>query len=106
MQERAMELRGRKRRVDEVTREKERGARVCLIIASQLVEVKGVAECVLEVLESALRAWPSDVTVAEPFLFNLSTVYELRSATTAAKRQLLVEGACELGTMFTTVSIW
>ncbi|EIN05971.1 hypothetical protein PUNSTDRAFT_106100 [Punctularia strigosozonata HHB-11173 SS5] len=198
VQGRAGELGGRKRRVDEATREmwRERGARVCLIIASQLAEMKdfvaatrvleplcaqaggsaalrsavgrvylqaghlaragaqfaavaadpradaatvrinealfacaegdwGRAAAVLrdavkedpdnyvavndlavallgqgrvaegvEVLESALRASPSAVTVAEPFLFNLSTLYELRSATAAAKkRQLLVEVA-------------
>jgi len=48
----------------------------------------------IAVLESALRSSPSSVVVAEPFLFNLSTLYELRSATAAEnKRDLLVEVA-------------
>ncbi|KAG5641891.1 hypothetical protein DXG03_003999 [Asterophora parasitica] len=47
-----------------------------------------------EVLEAALQASPSSVVVAEPFLFNLSTLYELRSLTAAEnKRNLLVEVA-------------
>ncbi|KAJ2934848.1 hypothetical protein H1R20_g2259, partial [Candolleomyces eurysporus] len=46
----------------------------------------------IEVLESALKASPSSVVVAEPFLFNLSTLYELRSNIGfESKRQLLVE---------------
>ncbi|KIK99819.1 hypothetical protein PAXRUDRAFT_131280 [Paxillus rubicundulus Ve08.2h10] len=45
-------------------------------------------------LESALNASPSSVAVAEPFLFNLSTLYELRSATAIdSKRELLIEVA-------------
>ncbi|TFK48533.1 hypothetical protein OE88DRAFT_1634832 [Heliocybe sulcata] len=48
----------------------------------------------IDVLEKALRASPSTVVVAEPFLFNLSTLYELRSATAAQnKRNLLCEVA-------------
>ncbi|KAK0202556.1 hypothetical protein DFS33DRAFT_1263546 [Desarmillaria ectypa] len=48
----------------------------------------------IEVLEKALKMSPSSVVVAEPFLFNLSTLYELRSATGAdKKRDLLVEVA-------------
>jgi len=48
----------------------------------------------IDVLEAALQSSPSTVVVAEPFLFNLSTLYELRSATAAEKkRDLLVEVA-------------
>jgi len=48
----------------------------------------------IDVLEKALRASPSTVVVAEPFLFNLSTLYELRSLTASQnKRNLLVEVA-------------
>ncbi|KAI0343024.1 hypothetical protein BDW22DRAFT_1393758 [Trametopsis cervina] len=48
----------------------------------------------IQILEDALKASPSTITVAEPFLFNLSTLYELRSTTAAdKKRELLVEVA-------------
>ncbi|GLB41938.1 putative regulation of kinetochore assembly [Lyophyllum shimeji] len=48
----------------------------------------------IDALEAALRASPSSVVVAEPFLYNLSTLYELRSATAAEnKRNLLLEVA-------------
>jgi len=48
----------------------------------------------IEVLETALKTSPSTVVVAEPFLFNLSTLYELRSATAVdKKRNLLIEVA-------------
>ncbi|KAH7890846.1 hypothetical protein F5I97DRAFT_1800098 [Phlebopus sp. FC_14] len=48
----------------------------------------------IELLEAALRISPSTVVVAEPFLFNLSTLYELRSATAIdKKRELLIEVA-------------
>ncbi|KAE9396866.1 hypothetical protein BT96DRAFT_977219 [Gymnopus androsaceus JB14] len=48
----------------------------------------------IEVLEKALKSSPSSVVVAEPFLFNLSTLYELRSATAAQKKlDLLLEVA-------------
>ncbi|THG97246.1 hypothetical protein EW026_g4723 [Hermanssonia centrifuga] len=48
----------------------------------------------IQVLEDALQASPSTIVVAEPFLFNLSTLYELRSTTAAdKKRGLLVEVA-------------
>ncbi|KAF6761614.1 hypothetical protein DFP72DRAFT_879134 [Ephemerocybe angulata] len=48
----------------------------------------------IDVLEKALKASPSSVVVAEPFLFNLSTLYELRSSIGFAnKRDLLVEVA-------------
>ncbi|KAK0239157.1 hypothetical protein EDD85DRAFT_829234 [Armillaria nabsnona] len=48
----------------------------------------------IAVLEKALKTSPSSVVVAEPFLFNLSTLYELRSATGAdKKRDLLIEVA-------------
>ncbi|KAH9940845.1 uncharacterized protein BXZ73DRAFT_88548 [Epithele typhae] len=46
----------------------------------------------IDVLEDALRASPAAVAAAEPVLFNLSTLYELRSSAGAdKKRQLLVE---------------
>ncbi|KAI0731358.1 hypothetical protein C8Q76DRAFT_612246 [Earliella scabrosa] len=48
----------------------------------------------IEVLEAALRSSPATIVTAEPFLFNLSTLYELRSASGAdKKRELLVEVA-------------
>ncbi|EGN96815.1 hypothetical protein SERLA73DRAFT_184996 [Serpula lacrymans var. lacrymans S7.3] len=48
----------------------------------------------IEILEAALASSPSTVVVAEPFLFNLSTLYELRSAAALdRKRDLLVEVA-------------
>ncbi|OAX34869.1 hypothetical protein K503DRAFT_697904 [Rhizopogon vinicolor AM-OR11-026] len=48
----------------------------------------------IEVLEAALHSSPSAVVVAEPYLFNLSTLYELHSATaTEKKRDLLIEVA-------------
>ncbi|KAJ3866832.1 hypothetical protein EV359DRAFT_71580 [Lentinula novae-zelandiae] len=48
----------------------------------------------IEVLEKALEASPASVVVAEPFLFNLSTLYELRSSiATQKKLRLLVEVA-------------
>ncbi|KAI0741612.1 hypothetical protein C8Q80DRAFT_1110193 [Daedaleopsis nitida] len=48
----------------------------------------------IEVLEDALRASPATIITAEPFLFNLSTLYELRSSSGAdKKRELLVEVA-------------
>lgn len=46
------------------------------------------------VLEQALRQSPATLCAAEPFLFNLSTLYELRSNTAAdKKRELLTEVA-------------
>lgn len=48
----------------------------------------------IEVLETALQASPSTLAMAEPFLFNLSTLYELRSAIAVdKKRDLLIEVA-------------
>ncbi|KAF9073279.1 hypothetical protein BDP27DRAFT_1319146 [Rhodocollybia butyracea] len=48
----------------------------------------------IETLEKALKASPASVVVAEPFLFNLSTLYELRSATASQKKlELLLEVA-------------
>ncbi|KAJ3799311.1 hypothetical protein GGU11DRAFT_815405 [Lentinula aff. detonsa] len=48
----------------------------------------------IEVLEEALKASPASIVVAEPFLFNLSTLYELRSATATQKKlDLLLEVA-------------
>lgn len=48
----------------------------------------------IEVLEAALQSSPSAVVVAEPYLFNLSTLYELHSATAVEKkRDLLIEVA-------------
>ncbi|KAF8498609.1 hypothetical protein F5888DRAFT_1690439 [Russula emetica] len=48
----------------------------------------------IEVLETALESSPSTLAMAEPFLFNLSTLYELRSSIAAdKKRDLLIEVA-------------
>ncbi|KAG9313065.1 hypothetical protein JVU11DRAFT_6505 [Chiua virens] len=48
----------------------------------------------IDLLETALKTSPSSVVVAEPFLFNLSTMYELRStAAIDKKRELLIEVA-------------
>ncbi|KXN87417.1 Trafficking protein particle complex subunit 12 [Leucoagaricus sp. SymC.cos] len=48
----------------------------------------------IEVLEKALSSSPSTVVVAEPILFNLSTLYELRSAAGLEKKKgLLIEVA-------------
>ncbi|KAN0088398.1 hypothetical protein V8E55_005455 [Tylopilus felleus] len=48
----------------------------------------------IDLLEVALKTSPSSVVVAEPFLFNLSTLYELRStAAIDKKRGLLIEVA-------------
>ncbi|KAI0630550.1 hypothetical protein C8Q77DRAFT_1063168 [Trametes polyzona] len=48
----------------------------------------------IKVLEDALKTSPATIVTAEPFLFNLSTLYELRSAAGAdKKRELLVEVA-------------
>ncbi|KAH9975978.1 hypothetical protein BGW80DRAFT_1484321 [Lactifluus volemus] len=41
----------------------------------------------IEVLETALEASPSTLAMAEPFLFNLSTLYELRSSIAADKKR-------------------
>ncbi|CCM01807.1 uncharacterized protein FIBRA_03874 [Fibroporia radiculosa] len=46
----------------------------------------------IRVLEEAIEASPSAVLAAEPLLFNLSTMYELRSAAGVdKKRNLLIE---------------
>ncbi|TFK65594.1 hypothetical protein BDN72DRAFT_845332 [Pluteus cervinus] len=48
----------------------------------------------IQVLEAALASSPSSVVVAEPYLFNLSTLYELRSAEAMEKKKnLLIEVA-------------
>ncbi|KAG8221016.1 hypothetical protein J3R82DRAFT_2525 [Butyriboletus roseoflavus] len=48
----------------------------------------------IDLLEAALKMSPSSVVVAEPFLFNLSTLYELRSTTAIdKKRELLLQVA-------------
>ncbi|KIM66001.1 hypothetical protein SCLCIDRAFT_111592 [Scleroderma citrinum Foug A] len=48
----------------------------------------------IELLESAVHESPASVLVAEPFIFNLSTLYELRSSTAMDnKRELLIEVA-------------
>jgi len=48
----------------------------------------------IAILEGALNSSPSSVVVAEPFLFNLATLYELRYAgAIEKKRDLLVEVA-------------
>jgi len=61
---------------------------LCVALLSQGKLKEGI-----EVMEKALKASPESV-VAEPFLFNLSTLYELRSATAIEnKRNLLIEVA-------------
>lgn len=48
----------------------------------------------IELLESAVHESPASVLVAEPFIFNISTLYELRSSTAMDnKRELLIEVA-------------
>jgi len=48
----------------------------------------------ISTLEKILKISPSAIVVAEPLVFNLATLYELRSATsTAKKRDLLIETA-------------
>ncbi|KAJ3481257.1 hypothetical protein NLI96_g7781 [Meripilus lineatus] len=48
----------------------------------------------IDLLEGVLKTSPSTITTAEPILFNLSTLYELRSNTAAdKKRELLIEVA-------------
>ncbi|TRM65609.1 hypothetical protein BD626DRAFT_221310 [Schizophyllum amplum] len=45
----------------------------------------------IAILEKSLQAAPATIAVAEPFLFNLSTLYELRSASAVNnKRDLLI----------------
>ncbi|KAJ7823022.1 hypothetical protein B0H13DRAFT_2681588 [Mycena leptocephala] len=61
---------------------------LCVALLSQGKLKEGI-----EAMEKALKASPESV-VAEPFLFNLSTLYELRSATAIEnKRNLLIEVA-------------
>ncbi|KAJ7654415.1 hypothetical protein DFH06DRAFT_513816 [Mycena polygramma] len=61
---------------------------LCVTLLSQGKLKEGI-----EVMEKALKASPERV-VAEPFLFNLSTLYELRSVTAIEnKRNLLIEVA-------------
>ncbi|OCB86453.1 hypothetical protein A7U60_g6575 [Sanghuangporus baumii] len=48
----------------------------------------------IQILEATLQASPSATTTTEPYLFNLSTMYELRAGLTARrKRDLLIEVA-------------
>jgi len=48
----------------------------------------------IELLEGAMKSSPATVLVTEPFLFNLATLYELRSTTAfEKKRHLLIEVA-------------
>jgi len=48
----------------------------------------------IDLLEATMKSSPSAVLVVEPFLFNLATLYELRSTTAfEKKRQLLIEVA-------------
>ncbi|KAI0766704.1 hypothetical protein BD413DRAFT_569950 [Trametes elegans] len=55
---------------------------------------QGKLQEAIQVLEDAFRASPAAIASAEPFLFNLSTLYELRSSAGAdKKRDLLVEVA-------------
>ncbi|KAJ7091412.1 hypothetical protein B0H15DRAFT_778509 [Mycena belliarum] len=62
---------------------------LCVALLSQGRLKEGI-----DAMETALRASPENVVIAEPFLFNLSTLYELRSATAIEnKRNLLIEVA-------------
>ncbi|KAJ7429883.1 hypothetical protein B0H11DRAFT_1981672 [Mycena galericulata] len=62
---------------------------LCVALLSQGKLKEGIEE-----MEKALKASPESVVIAEPFLFNLSTLYELRSATAIEnKRNLLIEVA-------------
>jgi len=62
-------------------------------LAVALLSTGKVTEGV-ETMEKALKAYPLAVTATEPWLFNLSTLYELRSTITwDKKRQLLVDVA-------------
>ncbi|KAJ7281467.1 hypothetical protein C8J57DRAFT_1297707 [Mycena rebaudengoi] len=62
---------------------------LCVALLSQGKLKEGI-----DVMELALNSSPQSVVIAEPFLFNLSTLYELRSATAIEnKRNLLVEVA-------------
>ncbi|KAI0675706.1 hypothetical protein C8Q78DRAFT_963869 [Trametes maxima] len=62
-------------------------------LAVVLLNTGRVREAV-QVLESGLHASPAAIVSAEPYLFNLSTLYELRSAAGAdKKRELLIEVA-------------
>ncbi|KAJ7446747.1 hypothetical protein FB451DRAFT_1291373 [Mycena latifolia] len=62
---------------------------LCVALLSQGKLKEGIDE-----MEKALHASPQSVVIAEPFLFNLSTLYELRSATAIEnKRNLLMEVA-------------
>jgi len=48
----------------------------------------------IDVLESVLRSSPSTVLASEPYLFNLATLYELRSASALENKvNLLIETA-------------
>jgi len=51
---------------------------------------QGKVKEAIEVLESALEASPSTVVVADPFLFNLSTLYELRATVGVEKKKELL----------------
>ncbi|KAJ7759253.1 hypothetical protein B0H16DRAFT_1534981 [Mycena metata] len=73
---------------------------LCVALLSQGKLKEGIA-----VMEKALKASPERV-VAEPFLFNLSTLYELRSATAIEnKRNLLIEVAKWSGGTFLVVQL-
>ncbi|KAJ7066551.1 hypothetical protein C8F01DRAFT_1248551 [Mycena amicta] len=62
---------------------------LCVALLSQGKLKEGIA-----VMERALKDSPQSVVIAEPYLFNLSTLYELRSATAIEnKRNLLIEVA-------------
>jgi len=68
------------------------------IVATNNVAVgllcQGKLKEAIHVLEAVLNTSPSAVAVAEPVLFNLSTLYELRAGLSAQKkRDLLVEVA-------------
>ncbi|KAH7908934.1 hypothetical protein BJ138DRAFT_1067966 [Hygrophoropsis aurantiaca] len=87
----------------EWARAAEMGRRVVEVEEDNYVAVNNLAVALLsqgklkesiEVLESGLHASPAVICTAEPYLFNLSTLYELRSVTAQdKKRELLIQVA-------------
>ncbi|VDC03511.1 unnamed protein product [Peniophora sp. CBMAI 1063] len=78
--------------VDAEGKEEENFAAVNDLAVALLAQ--GKIKAGIEVLERALKKSPGSLAMAEPFLFNLSTLYELRSAVAAdKKRELLLEVA-------------
>ncbi|KAL5513153.1 hypothetical protein ACEPAH_3551 [Sanghuangporus vaninii] len=84
------------RRLLEVNAEREGGAIDVVAANNYAVALLGQGRIKegIQVLEATLQASPSATTTTEPYLFNLSTMYELRAGLTAhRKRDLLIEVA-------------